>query len=287
MNRARHLRPPNGRPIGGFTLIELLVVLGVIALLVALLLPAVQQARSAARGVQCRNNLKQIGLALHNYHSTHNGFPIGHVPAKMWTWQSMTLPYLDLGALYDRIGYDSPEDCFTANFLLGPDDPGAVIVPVFQCPSDPNADRVYTEELGIGVHTPTNYLGVAGADASSKDGTFYLGSFIRLRDIADGESTTIAAAERGIPGSLQFGWLLCGAGEPKWTGYMDSHLSVQPGISRGSEAEEHRDHFWSWHTGGTHVLLADGAARFVSESIDSTTVVRLATRAAGDDPGGF
>src|SRR5690242_15829025 len=119
-------------------------------------------ARGAARSAQCRNNLKQIGLALHNYHDSHGGFPIGHVPVTWWTWHSMTLPYLEQRALYSRIQYDYPGDCFDANYSLGSNDPGRVILPVFQCPSDPNAGRTYTDEPAYGVHTPADYLGVSG-----------------------------------------------------------------------------------------------------------------------------
>jgi prepilin-type processing-associated H-X9-DG protein len=265
----------------------LLVVIAIIGLLVAFLLPAVQQARAAARAIACRNNLKQIGLALHNYHGVHNGFPIGHVPLKMWTWQSMTLPFLDQGALYSRIAYGSPDDCFTVSFLLGPDDPGAVTVPVFQCPADPNSGKIYKSEPGYGLHAPLDYLGVSGASTGSNDGLYYLASFVRTRDITDGTSSTIAVAERGIPDDLQSGWLLCGAGVPIGSGNLDSHLSMEPGIRPGGGGSEHRYHFWSWHSGGTHVLMADGSVRFVSENSDAVTLRRLSTRAAGDTPGEF
>lgn len=270
-----------------FTLIELLVVVSVMALLVALLLPAVQQAREAARRTQCRNNLKQVGLALHNYHNSHDGFPIGHVPHTLWSWQSMTLPYLDQSPLYARIDYNTPDDCFTANVLLGPDDPGAVTVAVYQCPSDPASGRTYTLEPTFGFHTPTDYLGQAGANLGTDDGVFYTGSFVRHRDFLDGASNTIAVAERGIPDDLLSGWLLCGAGVPIGTGYLDSHLSMGLGIHPGSGASEHRVHFWSWHRGGTQALLADGAVRFVGESVDFKTLLSLATRAGGDIPGEF
>src|SRR5262245_60462030 len=99
----------------GFTLIELLVVIAVIAILVSLLLPAVQQAREAARRTQCRNNLKQIGLALHNYHTACNMFPPGYVagapyPATTngWSWCAQILPHLDQTPLYEKINFQLP-----------------------------------------------------------------------------------------------------------------------------------------------------------------------------------
>lgn len=280
--------PHAGRPhTAGFTLIELLVTIGIIGLLVALLIPAAQQARAAARSMQCRNNLKQVGLALQNYHSDHNGFPIGHVPVRCWTWRSMILPNLEWNALSRRIDFATPIDCFTSNFLLGPDDPGAVFIPVFQCPSDPQGNRPYTLEPAFGTHFPSNYLGVSGSESGKNDGTFFLGSFVRIRDIADGASNTIAVAERGIPNDLRTGWILCGAGVPLGSGELDSHLSMARGLAPGNGEPDHLDHFWSWHRGGAHVLMADGSARFVSDSIDRSALVRLATRAAGDVPGEF
>src|SRR5215471_881834 len=104
-----------------FTLIEVLVVVAIIAVLVALLLPAVQQAREAARRSQCSNNLKQFGLALHNYHEAHRAFPIGNVLYRFWTFQSMLLPHLDQVALYKRCDYSYPASCFYANIAAGPD----------------------------------------------------------------------------------------------------------------------------------------------------------------------
>src|SRR5690348_18426173 len=98
----------------GFTLIELLVVIAIIAVLIALLLPAVQQAREAARRTQCRNNLKQIGLALHNYSSSHTVFPFGKGPSysgvpvyARWSQHAMILPYLDQGPLYNTLNFNS------------------------------------------------------------------------------------------------------------------------------------------------------------------------------------
>src|SRR5437588_8459259 len=99
----------------GFTLIELLVVIAIIAVLIALLLPAVQQAREAARRSQCRNNLKQLGIALHNYHDTHRVFPIGFLDtiwgtgetnvSAGWSWGAYLLPYLDNAALYNQFNF--------------------------------------------------------------------------------------------------------------------------------------------------------------------------------------
>jgi prepilin-type N-terminal cleavage/methylation domain-containing protein len=285
MSRSSSFAAPRGR--AAFTLIELLVVIAVIGVLIALLLPAVQQARASARAVQCRSQLKQIGIALHNYHDSHRGFGIGHVPLTMWTWQSMMLPYVEQNALYSRILYGYAGTCFDAKRSLGANDPGGVVVPLFQCPSDLHTGRIYTDEPAAGLHLPTTYLGVAGSTATSSDGFFYFGSFVATRDVTDGTSNTLAVGERGIARDLQLGWLLCGQGIPLATGMRDSHLSVEMGLIPGSDNGTHDSHFWSYHAGGVHFLLADGAVRFVSGSISQTTLVRLATRGAGDVPGEF
>src|SRR5688500_4365529 len=109
----------------GFTLIELLVVIAIIAVLIALLLPAVQQAREAARRTQCRNNLKQIGLALHNYHDVHNTFPMGYCAGMTyvdgasdtspgWSWATYILPQLDQGPLYNQFNWSAAPDTVAA-----------------------------------------------------------------------------------------------------------------------------------------------------------------------------
>jgi prepilin-type N-terminal cleavage/methylation domain-containing protein/prepilin-type processing-associated H-X9-DG protein len=299
--RARPTTPPaaflplrkrvRSTPRRGFTLIELIVVIAIIALLIAILLPAVQMVRAAARSTQCRNHLKQLGLAVHNYLDVHRGFPIGNVPTRFWTGQSMLLPHLDQSALYAQLDYDYdgiPADCFAALDAAAPNDPGKTLLPVFQCPSDPNAGKVNTKHFGWGSHVPTDYLGVSGTSVAARDGLFYSGSFVRGGDVRDGFSTTLAFGERGIPADLEQGWVLCGAGSnPVGSGNQDNHLSMAIGIRPGSNDTAHDTHFWSWHSGGAHFALADGSVRFFSNSTDLTALQRLATRAGNDVVGEF
>ncbi|MBR9802246.1 DUF1559 domain-containing protein [bacterium] len=195
MSLTRHRR-------SGFTLIELLVVIAIIAILVALLLPAVQQAREAARRSSCKNNLKQLGLALHNYHDTFSVFPFrqggpGHGNGERWSANVHLLPNLEQGALYDAFmaraaqsGVSlSPWEQWTVNGIQ----PTTQTVPAFLCPSDTNTDPV-------GDQGPSNYSYCAGdswdsVNSANPRGMFGYRSKVRMRDITDGTSNTVAMAE--------------------------------------------------------------------------------------------
>ncbi len=219
----------------GFTLIELLVVIAIIAVLIALLLPAVQQAREAARRSQCINNMKQLGLALHNYHSTHTFFPLNmyggytgyHTPymqnffsgtpmtmyqqgSKSWSFQAFLLPYIDQASFYNTLN--------PGNLPINGSGQMDVVVPVFVCPSDSNGSRL-TESTsyttgGVTVSI-TSYKGVMGSDSDwgayannvvtapgdsyvQNNGLFEIMSNYRPKrvgDIVDGTSNTIVIGE--------------------------------------------------------------------------------------------
>ena len=170
------------KPYSGFTLIELLVVIAIIAILIALLLPAVQQAREAARRTQCRNNLKQIGLALHNYHDVFLSFPIGNLYAGTqtsngWSWIAFILPYMDLANDYEQLDFAwaDPASSGRCSEYFGfqeTNNPGqsytwSIPKPVLICPTDPNAGRIFSGQTGAGAYlidngtmAVANYLGV-------------------------------------------------------------------------------------------------------------------------------
>ncbi|HET6425668.1 MAG TPA: DUF1559 domain-containing protein, partial [Planctomycetaceae bacterium] len=169
-----------GQP-GGFTLIELLVVIAIIAILIALLLPAVQQAREAARRTQCRNNLKQIGLALHNYHDNFNVFPMGYSDTVAganerngagWSWQTFILPQIDHGTIYNRFNFSTTP--YNNTYNGSPiDNQSLVATPltVFSCPSDTKpataANNGGAANVAAGQGTAaaatTSYVGCRGA----------------------------------------------------------------------------------------------------------------------------
>ena len=199
-NRSR-LTPKNS--ICGFTLIELLVVIAIIAILVALLLPAVQQAREAARRTQCKNQLKQIGLAMHNYETAHRLFPpsaafgatIAQNQNASWSIHGRLLPFLEQGALYDQVALDVAWD--DQAVLSG------LKIPVYACPSDPNSDvaRDVSPKLASPLY-PTTYGFNFGTwmvynpvTKQIGDGMFGPNSKISFRDVVDGTSNTLMASE--------------------------------------------------------------------------------------------
>nr|MDQ3333114.1 DUF1559 domain-containing protein [Planctomycetota bacterium] len=192
----RHHKNPRRR--GGFTLIELLVVIAIIAILIALLLPAVQQAREAARRIQCKNNLKQVGLALHNYADTHGGFPpVSVMPLgqtfQPWSGHARLLPFIEQANLANLIDWDvSPE--FTSNPIAA-----KTRVAIYMCPSEINDRERVTPTL---IHYPLNYSFNEGTwfiydpvSGRVGDGAFHPNKAFRPADITDGLSNTLAAAE--------------------------------------------------------------------------------------------
>ncbi|WP_397569398.1 DUF1559 domain-containing protein [Schlesneria sp. T3-172] len=185
----------------GFTLIELLVVIAIIAVLIALLLPAVQQAREAARRTQCKNNLKQLGLAMHNYLSTHNAFPPNGVSnstgSQTWSAQAFLLPYVDGGNLYNiidfNVGYGQGANA--ANNIK------AMRIPVLLCPSDPK-DRQRVSSAGAPEHYPLSYAVGRGVYETHRlnmsfDGgaAFAYNRSTRESDFTDGMSNTVGMSE--------------------------------------------------------------------------------------------
>lgn len=206
----------------GFTLIELLVVIAIIAILIALLLPAVQQAREAARRTQCRNNLKQLGLALHNYHDNFNSFPPGRVRNGFATpdawysgniaWLPRLLPMIDQAPLFNTIDWNLGQGTSGTDGNSGvngaaPSGARRQIIPAFRCPSDPgNGGAAWTDPLGNrvngappdGSYATTNYAANIGRTTrlnTNPPGILGQNTKIGIRDVLDGTSNTLAISE--------------------------------------------------------------------------------------------
>lgn len=306
--------------MSGFTLIELLVVIAIIAILIALLLPAVQQAREAARRSQCKNNLKQVGLALHNYHDTHRVFPLGqqnwlgldltgNPGGSRMCWFHHILPYVDQAPVYNRINFNQVGFACCTNGVVPDKD---LAIPMFMCPSDPAGPKTQTvagNQQGFhgnyvlcGASTIFGNSGLPGAGATM-NGMFYPLSRTAMRDVIDGSSNTLMGSEltivtdttlHDIRGRYNNSWqgntLFSSNLPPNTTtgdrsSYCINFLPKAPcqALGTGNVVQYAR----SYHVGGVHVLMADGAVRFVSDNISTTMFQALGSRAGGEAIGDF
>jgi prepilin-type N-terminal cleavage/methylation domain-containing protein len=324
----------------GFTLIELLVVIAIIAILIALLLPAVQQAREAARRTQCRNNMKQLGLALHNYHDTHSvmvfaGFgyswtaPNGALPAAQqqnsWCTNAnglvMLLPYLDQAALYGLFNFNQTGSNYNGHAYPTRPMAGDAITNgngalaanrqnAFLCPSDSGTATIPGTSFHYGIAPTysgpnpfkTTYEFSTGASLTTRAWEFEAqttrrmfgeGSNTRLTDVKDGTSNTCAMAEatldvyNGVRSAWAYrGWVHTGVNIAAtrvndWTYPWVPTYVPRAGVLGSWERAG------STHTGGMHVLLGDGAVRFLSENVDLVILQRLAAMSDGQPIGEF
>jgi prepilin-type N-terminal cleavage/methylation domain-containing protein/prepilin-type processing-associated H-X9-DG protein len=243
----------------GFTLIELLVVIAIIGILIALLLPAVQKVRDAANRTKCANNLKQIGLALHNYHDTYNLLPTGANDSTYdpvlgppnpnyhlyWTWMALILPYVEQQNLFKEAD-DFAHGRGNQSLPLCWQDPYGqygnranpaqyTVVSTYTCPAD-NRDLT-ASFVPDGVGGPvtldcafTGFLGVNGIDLRTRDGVLFTGSNIAFKDVTDGLSNTLFVGERPPSEDLEFGWWFDGFGQSvglQGTGSSDTVLGVR------------------------------------------------------------
>ncbi len=313
------LAPKRSASSRGFTLVELLVVIAIIGVLVGLLLPAVQAAREAARRMQCSNNLKQIGLAMHNYADTVRKFPAsfyrawpttlgGTFGTPGWGWGTMILPYIEQSNLYNSLNTSIArlDGRIAAVKVLG-----QTPIATYRCPSDSggpqNANRAnYATSNYIAVFgslydqaAPSAGTLVYGSRENAGTGVFSPNSAIRFGDISDGTSNTVLVGEMnygpngvkdatGAPRRYNGGVWVGTYDDPLGTSNVSNQLSLC-GFAAGANVRfrklntpDSSNAFSSAHTGGVQFVLADGSVRFISQNADGVMIDRVADRADGE-----
>ncbi|MBY0458212.1 MAG: DUF1559 domain-containing protein [Gemmataceae bacterium] len=310
MPRVR-LSPPRG-----FTLIELLVVIAIIAILIGLLLPAVQKVREAAARMKCQNNLKQVALAMHNHHDATGVFPFGQynnfysndAPWIRGCWVHPTLPYLEQQAFYDQFEASRQRNGNWA--LLAPNK--ETLIPALVCPSDPNSPKTNTVDGNTvvfpngstasqrqGLHT--NVVVCAGSTAYGNglatNGLFFVKSKTRIIDATDGSSNTLMLGEivvvpdttandlRGRYNNSWYGnnWFSTlnppNTTVPDAVGYQGVSIPNAPSIGNSGNPNLSAR---SYHTGGVNGAMADGSVRFFRNAINLQAWNFMGSRAGGE-----
>lgn len=258
--------------IRGFTLIELALGLAMVTVGTAIILPALQGSRQQARRNACSDNLKQVALALHNYHDTYKMFPCGWTDNKL-SWHVRILPFIEEINLYNKFNFKSPFD--PAESYLQKE------IAVYRCP----ADRVTTLSGGLG---RSNFAGVMVGSPSNKTGEsthgggmFGLNSFRRMRDFTDGTSNSLMAGERMSTARRPESPEAFGT-EGTWVGLNPGELSIVSAPSLGMPNSKTYGAFSSPHPGGASFIVGDGSVTFLSEKINPRTFEAYCTISGGE-----
>jgi prepilin-type N-terminal cleavage/methylation domain-containing protein/prepilin-type processing-associated H-X9-DG protein len=311
---------------GGFTLVELLVVIAIIGILIALLLPAVQAAREAARRAQCVNNLKQLSLAMLNYESAVKSFPPGALNLSFpcgsprTTWAIHLYPYMEQKAAFDRFNFKLPVGAGGAIWgnpanATGTDAPTAAVVSGMLCPSDGRGGSVHHHMHGCGDFARGNYAGFFGnidygsaqppGAALHKPAAFRFNAVVRIGDVRDGTSNTMAFGEilTGINADNDYRgvhWYDHAGTSQVYTKFSPNTLSPDVILSMWCTTTTHRPEMnlpcaagasgqatdtaacRSRHPGGVQVAFCDGSARFVAETLDINIWQALGSADSGE-----
>lgn len=289
----------------GFTLVELLVVIAIIGILIALLLPAVQAAREAARRTECTNKVKQLALATHNYHDTYKCLPMNNVPlsspgANGFSWITMTLPFFEQGSLHDQIDFKVPliDTANSNNRTLVQEPIDALLCPTDPTPGVRNDLAAWwcwpggaKNAEGRGPAGVTCYSGFQGDgfDTSPPNGLYERRSnqSVRFRDILDGTSNVMAIGERSPSYSC---WTAWSAANGVWINstyrinQIRETVPVPPAVLQ--EIGGVRGGAISLHPGGINVGFADGSVHFMAETMNYETYRTLAQHRDGLPTGG-
>ena len=307
------------RTLHGFTLVELLVVIAIIGILVAMLLPAIQAAREAARRTQCNNHFKQVGVSLHNYHSAFSRFPpsfihwhdsacsqsqsnaAGVFQYTGWGWGAFLLPYIEQQEIHDMITFETPGYVGTTSSR----EAGIIPIETYLCPSDPQGFELlscctmvplpgYTDKEDVG---KSNMAATADSedyscdghepdeDPLTADGVMFNQSETRIKDVRDGTSKTLLIGE--ITGGEK------GSNEGRfWTahGYEDTAEGINGPFSMpgGNPSYDFKQSgFSSYHPAGCHFTFTDGSVHFLNEDMDQAVLAGLTTRSGRESVGEY
>lgn len=304
----------------GFTLIELLVAIAILGLLLALLLPAIQRVREAMNVVRCQNNMRQLAIALHQWHEVYGRFPPAHRGADygyppppytedayhyFYSWMARITPFIEQDNIHRYLEQ--------GNYLKWPwwsgwysgGSPGVgqalggIPLKLMQCPSDQRS-QLLTTYAGHPVAL-TAYLGVNGTDQFAFDGILHVNAKVTMGEIVagDGSSNTLLVGERPPSADLVYGWWFAGSGDWPYFGATDVCLGVNeraspsgppyyygPGQLQDPQ-NIHRWHFWALHVVGSNFVFADSHTRSIRYSINNTVLRALATYRGGEAIGSW